>query len=858
MGSSKKIDTKSGAGIKLRPEAKPGSRNARIALAILKWGFIAALALGALGAASLAGMFWFFGADPKLPKISKINDYHPKQVTRIYSADGKLIGEIFEERRRYVALDKVAPVMLQAIIDSEDADFYNHHGLDFSGMVRALLVNIRHGGKSRQGASTITQQVVKTFLLTPEKSMRRKVQEMILARRLESELTKEEILTLYLNQIYFGHGRYGIEEAARFYFGKSSAELVVPEAAMLAGMVQSPERLSPVKHPNEAKGRQDYVLNQMNKHGHLSDADLKKYVDAPIPLRTNPEPALDSAPEVVDLVRAELVKRYGAEQVSRLGIDVQTTIDYDLEVASRQALEAGLEALDARHGYRGPITHLGGDKLDKKLAQLKKELGNAGGPGRTKDGRTVATREDNAPRGSDSYEAIVLSVDDAAGELVVDLGGWKGAVLLGDPLTERRYNPEHKKPSARFAPGDVVEVRLAPDLGTPKSKDVKGALMLDAGPQGAVVIIDPATRQVLAVVGGYGFQAGGFNRATRAKRQPGSSFKPYLYAAAIDSGKFTAASVLNDAPEVYDLWKPKNYEAGEFRGPTRLRTALALSINTVAIRLMHDVGPAAVIGIAHAMGISEELPEELSLALGSGVVTPMEHINALASFPAGGVYAAPTLITRIGDSAIAPPPTSQALRPETAFVVASMMQSVVEEGTAVAAKKLKRKLAGKTGTSNGGRDTWFVGFTPDLVAGVWVGFDDMRAVGRGETGAKAALPIWIDLMKVALKNRGQKTFKQPAGVVVARVDRKTGKLAAPGEADSETLDEVFVQGTVPTEIATGAGEADPSTFVLDQMDDEADAAKSPGEAKDPKGGGKKPKDVDSDEAAAGASDPIQP
>jgi penicillin-binding protein 1A len=836
----KKNDSKSGAS-KLRPEAQRGSRNARIALAVLKWGLIATLALGALGAASLAGMFWFFGADPKLPKISKINEYHPKQVTRIYSADGKLIGEIYEERRRYVGLDKVAPVMLQAIIDSEDADFYNHHGLDFSGMVRALLVNIRHGGKSKQGASTITQQVVKTFLLTPEKSMRRKVQVMILARRLESELTKEEILTLYLNQIYFGHGRYGIEEASRFYFGKSAAELVVPEAAMLAGMVQSPERLSPLKHPEEAKVRQDYVLNQMNKHGHLSDADVKKYVDAPIPLRTNPEPALDSAPEVVDLVRAELVKRYGAEQVTRLGIDVQTTIDYDMQVASRQALEAGLEALDTRHGYRGPVTHLLGDKLDKKLALLKKSLGK------------------DDPRGGDSYEAVVVSADDAANELVVDLGGWKGAVILGDAVTERRFNPDKKKASARYAPGDVVEVRLAPDLGPPKSKDVKAALMLDAGPQGAVVIIDPATRQVLTIVGGYGFQAGGFNRATRAKRQPGSSFKPYLFAAAIDSGKFTAASVVNDAPEVYDLWKPKNYEAGEFRGPTRLRTALALSINTVAIRLMHEVGPPAVIAIAHAMGISEDLPAELSLALGSGVVTPLEHINALASFPAGGVYAAPVLITRMGADVIAPPPTSQALKPETAYVVASMMQSVVEEGTAIAAKKLKRKLAGKTGTSNGGRDAWFVGFTPDLIAGVWVGFDDMRAVGRGETGAKAALPIWIDLMKVALKNRGQKTFKQPPGVVVARVDRKSGKLAAPGEADSETFDEVFVQGTVPTEIATAAGEADPSTFVVESMDDEANAAKpADGVAKDPKSGGKKPKDVDSDEAAAGASDPIQP
>ncbi len=837
MGSKSESKNGKGPGMKLRPEASRGagrSRRARIALAVLKWGLIVGLALGALGAASLAGMFWVFGADPNLPKISKLNEYHPKQVTRIYSADGKLIGEIYEQRRTFVKLEQVAPVMVQAIIDSEDSGFYAHHGLDFSGMLRALYVNIRHGGKSKQGASTITQQVVKTFLLTPEKSMRRKVQEIILARRLENELTKAEILTLYLNQIYFGHGRYGIQEAARFYFGKSAAELNVPEAALLAGMVQSPEHLSPLKHPDEAKKRQSYVLERMKVNGHLTEADAKKWIDAPIPIQKNPEPALDSAPEVVDLVRQELAKKYSPDEISRLGLDVRTTIDYELQVAARQALESGLETIDTRHGYRGPITHLAGDKLDKKLAQLKKEL--------PKDG----------PKGNDSYEAVVVVANDAAGELVVDLGGWKGAVILRDPVSDRRYNPEHKKPSERFIPGDVLRVRLAPDLGPSSIESAKGALSLDLGPQGAVVVIDPATRKVLAVVGGYGFQAGGFNRASRAKRQPGSSFKPYLYAAAIDSGKFTAASVVNDAPEVYDLWKPKNYEAGEFRGPVRLRTALALSINTVAIRIMHDVGPATVIGVAHALGISEELPEELSLALGSGVVTPLEHINALASFPAGGVYAAPVFITQIGDQAIAPPPTAQAIKPETAYVVASMMQSVVEEGTAVAAKKLKRKLAGKTGTSNGGRDTWFVGFTPDLIAGVWVGFDDMRAVGRGETGAKAALPIWIDLMKVALKGRGTKTFKQPPGVVVARIDRRTGKLAAPGESDAETLEEVFVQGTVPTEVAPATGEADPNTFVVDEMD-QAATPKPGAPGKDGKKG-----DVDSDEAAAGASDPIQP
>jgi penicillin-binding protein 1A len=800
MPPMKKKSGRSGAGMKLRPEAgPPRSRNTRIAIMVLKWGAIATLLVGALGAAALAGMFWIYGSDPRLPKIGQLSDYHPKQVTRIYSADGQLIGEIYEERRTFVPIERVAPAMVNAMVDAEDASFFEHGGLDFSGMLRALWVNVRHG-ETRQGASTITQQVVKTLLLTPERTMRRKVQEIILARRLEKALSKNEILTLYLNQIYFGHGRYGIEEAARFYFGKSAAELNVGEAAMLAGLPQSPERLSPLKHPDAAKARQTYVIEQMARHGHLSAAEAKQWIDAPIRVVKDPDPALGAAPEVVDMVTKELTERYGADKLMRLGLNVRTTIDFELQASARTALENGLEAVDTRHKYTGPSAHLDGAAREKRLAQLKKELPDAG------------------PKGNDSYDAIVVSVSDEHGELLVDLGGWRGAVVLAPD--DRRYNKDKKAPSARFSAGDVVRVRLAPDRGPAQTPETKGALALALGPQGAIVVIDPRNRHVLAMVGGHSYQPGDFNRAARAKRQPGSAFKAFVYAAAIDSGKFTPASVVNDAPEVYDLWKPKNYEAGSFKGPVRLRTALALSINTVAIRVMHDVGPPAVIGLAHAMGIRDELPAELSLALGSGVVTVEDMTNAFATFAAGGVFAPPVLITQIGDEAIAPPPTAQALRPETAYVMTSMLESVVNEGTGVAAKKLKRRIAGKTGTSNEGRDAWFVGFTPDLVAGVWIGFDDMRKLGRNETGAHAALPVWMDFMKVAIKTRGAKTFKQPAGVVVARIDRRTGKLASPGEVEGETMDEVFLQGTAPTEVAPAAGEADPNTFVIDQMDED--------------------------------------
>jgi len=338
---------------------------------------------------------------------------------------------------------------------------------------------------------------------------------------------------------------------------------------------------------------------------------------------------------------------------------------------------------------------------------------------------------------------------------------------------------------------------------------------------------------VLAMVGGDDFHAGGFDRALRARRQPGSAFKPFVYTAAIDSGQFTPATIVNDAPEGYDLWKPKNYEQGKFRGPIRLREGLAHSINSVAIRVMHEVTPARAAQLAHDFGISGELPEEMSLALGSGVVTPLEMVNAYATFPTGGRYRPPVFITEVNGKPEKEVEEKQVIRPEVAYVMVSMMQSVVNEGTATGARKLKREIAGKTGTSNSGKDAWFLGFTPDLVAGVWVGFDDMRPVGRRETGGRAALPIWVELMQTALRGRPAQSFAQPSGVVVARIDKRTGLLAAPGEPESETLSEVFLDGTAPTEMAPAPGEVDPSTFVLEQVgedegeDDEDQATEAP-------------------------------
>ncbi len=768
---------------------------------LIKWTFLLTLAAGAAGAATLATLFWIYGSDPDLPRISALRDYKPKLSTKILSRDGKLVAELYEERRTYVPLEQIAPMMVQATIDSEDAGFRSHGGISVIGMIRAAWVNVR-SGRMRQGASTITQQVVTSLLLSPEKSLRRKLQEVLLARRLERALDKDEILTLYLNQSYFGHGRYGVEEAARFFFGKRASEVNNGEAALLAGLVQSPERLSPFKHPDAAKARQIYVLEQLVANGHLDAKEAQKWADEPIKIVRNTEPYLDVAPEWVDVVKRELEAEHG-RGVATAGLTVQTSLDIDLQLAAREALEEGLRALDARHGYTRALKKLKPADVPARLKALKKALPKGG------------------PRGGDTYEAVVTEVSDEKQEMQVDLGGWRGSVPL--ELGAGRLNAAKKKPRERFAAGDVVRVRLAPDVRRPRLEGSQASLLLEL-PQAALVVIDPTTRHVLAMVGGYDFQAGGFNRALRAERQPGSSFKPFVFAAALDGGQLTAGSVVNDAPEVYDLWKPKNYEKDQFRGQVRVREALAKSINTVAIRVMHDVGPPRVVELAKTMGIQHELPQELSLALGSGVVTPLELTNAYSTFAAGGIVQPPVLVTAVNGTPVTPAEPVQALRPEVAYVMTSLLQSVVTEGTATAARKLKREIAGKTGTSNSGRDAWFVGYTPDLVTGVWVGFDDMRALGKGETGGKAALPIWIDFMKSAIKGRPVKTFVQPAGVVVARIDKKTGLLATPQHPEADTLNEVFLDGTAPVESAPAPGEVDPSSFVLDQVVEEAPAA----------------------------------
>lgn len=756
---------------------------------------------GLLGGAGLAGLFIYFGSDARLPTVESLRDYRPKQVTRLLDRNGQVIAELGVEKRTFVPYAEIPKILVDAVVAAEDADYWHHAGLDYRGMARAFIENVLRG-RTAQGGSTITQQVVKTFLLSPERTLRRKVQEIILARRLSQKLSKEQILELYLNQIYYGHGRYGCEEAARFFFGKSVRQIDVAEAALLAGLPQSPERLSPRKHPDAAKTRQRYVLGQLAERGYIDLATADRLAKEPIVIARDTAPSPELAAEAVDAVSRWLSEHYQDQPAAELGLKIQTSIDARWQGLARQALERGLEDVDGRQGFRGPVGHVAGRALQKHRAALA-TLRAGRNPPQIYDGIVVGVDKD--------------STDPRLGHLVVDVGGETGVV---DLAAEPRYTKGPKPLLDRFSEGDLVRVRFAPERGHPAprklnvgaraSADPPAVLALELGPQAAMIVMNPTTRQILAEVGGYDFRPGGFNRAERAVRIPGSAFKPFLYAAAIESRRFTAASIVNDAPDVYDRWKPQNYEKEEFRGPVRLRVALAHSINTVAIKLLEQVGIPAVKGMAARTGIVSPIADDvgLALALGTTTVHPLEMANAYATFASGGLRADPVLVTRVGDEVVASVPPVAAIAPDVAYVVVSLMRSVIQEGTAAAAAgRLRRPAAGKTGTSNALRDAWFIGFTPDLLAAVWVGFDDQKKLGRGEAGAKTALPIWTDFMTKALAGQPVHEFVQPSGIVVQRIDKATGLLPAPGkEIGPDGFDEVFLEGTAPTETAPAAGQ----------------------------------------------------
>ncbi len=786
---------------------------------IVKWTAVLGLVGMACAVSVVAAVFWWYGR-AGLPTIEKLGDYHPKQVSIIVDKNQHRIGELFEDngRRTFIAYNKIPKLVVDSFVAAEDQKFWTHGGIDYVGMVRALITNLK-SNKTKQGASTITQQVVKTFVLSPEKTFKRKIQEVILARRLEHNLSKEEIITLYLNQIYLGHGRYGIQEAARYYFGKDVEQVNAGEAAVLAALPKSPNEISPRTHPERAKERQIYVLKNMVVTEKLTQAEAQKWIDAPIQLVKEPYPGLGSAPEWIELARAELVAQKGEAAISTLGATIQTTVDPDVQKAAQSALQKALRGVDKRMHIGSPRRRIAEDKIAAELAKLQK-------------------RTNGAPKPGEPTTAIVTAVQDTPAQLQVDLGGWQATVSLGG-RDDARLNPAKDDghvatPTERFARGDeitVVPVAPAasksaeqgdgnePEAATPSkpTAPVGNHAVFAPGPQGAVVVMEIKTHKVRALIGGYATTKGSFNRATMAKRQPGSSFKPIVYAAAMAAGLVTPARIVNDAPEVYDLWKPQNYKKGAFEGPVRLRYALAKSINTVAIRVCHEVGPDNVRAMASKLGITGELPREMSIALGSGEVTPLDMANAFATLAGGGWYAPPRFIESVdGHAAPVITPTA-ALLPEVAYVVTDMMRSVVEEGTGHAAKALGIVVAGKTGTSNDARDVWFVGTTPDYVIAVWIGNDNNDSLG-GETGGTTAVPVFVEIAKAM--GLQKKSFDRPARVVEVKVDKVTGLLAAPGAPANSVYNEVFVEGSAPTDVAPLPGEVTNSTLVTGEYGDE--------------------------------------
>jgi penicillin-binding protein 1A len=746
----------------------------------------ACLLLGA--AAGLFAVVYYLSLD--LPQIGPLLEgYDPPRTTRFLAADGTVIGEMFVERRTVVPFARIPRVMLDAVIAAEDASFRTHKGLDYLSMIRAAVTNVS-SGRLAQGASTITQQVARTFFLSREKTFTRKIREIILTRRIEERLGKDQILYLYLNQINFGHGRYGVEEASRFYFDKGIDKVTLAEAALLAGIPKGPSLYSPLTHPDAARSRRTYVLLEMSKHKLITAAEAADADAAPLGLVTKSGVDAFLAPEAVARAMAEIADVADARSLRRGGYTIETTIDPLLQRAARRAVIDGLAGIDAREGRLAPFAA----SHTWDVAELPE--GREPVPGR------IAL-------------ATVTGHDDAAARIAVRLGSRLGDI---DPRAAARYNPKGLPPSRFAAKGAKLPVSLvrAATEGGPL------AVRLEIGPQAAVAVVEPGTFRIVALVGGDMVEPGGFDRASSALRQPGSAFKPFVYLAALRTRRYTAATIIDDSPEVQGGWQPHNADPSKYAGPIRLREALARSLNLPAVKVATDVTPAEVAALAARLGITSKLDPEPALALGSSGVTPLEMAAAYASLAARGRSARPWIVKRLvgPDGAEIPlmgHAAEQVVTEDEAFLATSLLVSVVEEGTGEAARKLGRKVAGKTGTTNDFKDAWFVGYTPELAAAVWVGYDDLRPLGRKEYGARAALPIWVGFMRQALAGKPVRDFEQPPGVVSARIDPATGLLAFEGEKDA--IDEVFVDGTQPTEAAAPPDAVTPSNLLVAETRD---------------------------------------
>ncbi len=635
------------------------------------------------------GVVSYFYFTHDLPNIETLRNYKPSAVTRILSEDGEVIGEFFYEKREVVSLDRIPNHLIQAFVAGEDARFFQHKGLDYVAIFRAFVRNF-FSGEIVQGGSTITQQVVKSLLLSPEKSFARKIREAILAYRIEKYLTKEEILFLYLNQIYLGHGAYGVAAAAESYFAKTIEDLNIAESAVLAGLPQAPSKYSPYHHPQLAKKRQVYILNRMVQEGFISPSEASKAAQTPYLILSKEKPSLEKASHFVEYIRRYLEEKYGKDALYKDGLQVFSAIDLRFQDTAQEAVVAGLKEVEKRGKY--PSSEI--------------------------------------------------------------------------PLT----------------------------------------------PEGALICFDLETGYVKAMVGGKDYRKSQFNRVTQGRRQTGSAFKPIVYASALDKG-FTAASIIVDSPIVFEWgdqkWKPKNFE-GNFSGPTTLRNALTHSVNIVTVKIAQEVGIEYIRDYAQKLGISSPLHNTLSMALGSSSISLYELTKAYSVFANKGNLFKPIFIKKILDrngnllEENVPlsyfeefPEQEQIITPQTAFLITHLLEGVVQHGTGWRARSLGRPVAAKTGTTDQFMDAWFIGYTPELITGVWVGFDEERSLGENETGARAASPIWVNFMSRILKDKPKKDFPIPEGIEFIKIDPKTGQVSL----GKEGILECFKEGTEPTQIS---------------------------------------------------------
>jgi penicillin-binding protein 1A len=805
----------------------------RLLLRLMGFLFAAGTILFLVGVAAAAGLIWHFSKD--LPEYSQLQDYEPPVMTRVHASDGSLLGEYSKERRLYLPIQAVPKLVINAFLAAEDKNFYEHGGIDYFGMGRAALLYAQNFGSNKrpQGASTITQQVAKNFLLTNEVSFTRKIKEALLAMRIERAYSKDKILELYLNEIYLGLGAYGIAAASLVYFDKSVNELTVAEAAYLAALPKAPSTLHPVKNHDRAVERRNYVIDRLLENGWIKQADADNARKEPLIVTNRANGAHTFAGEYfAEEVRRDLFERYGEKKLYEGGLSVRTTLDPKLQVIARKTMANGLVTYDEAQGWRGAMSKLdiSGD-WGVKLADVKSLADIA--PWRM--AVVLESNDQSARIGFQPGRELGGAVNKERQTGLITIDGVKWAKATSGPTRGRAPT----KVSQVLSPGDVI---YADPLIAKDGNAVEGEYRLRQLPEvsGAMVAMDPLTGRVLAMVGGFSFDQSQFNRATQAYRQPGSSFKPIVYSTALDNG-YTPSTVVVDAPIEIDqgqgsgVWRPENYSKEKYYGPQTLRNALRLSLNTVTVRLAQDIGMPLIGEYAKRFGVYDELPNYLSYALGAGETTVMRMVTAYSMFDNGGRRVKPTLIDRIQDRyghtiykhdtrecrgcdapegwKNQPEPQlidhrEQVLDSMTAYQITSMMEGVVQAGTATVMRDVGKPIAGKTGTTNDQKDAWFIGFSPDLVIGVYMGYDKPRNLGRTATGGHLAAPIARDFMKLALSDKPAVPFRIPAGIKLVRVDSKTGMRAGPGDT-GKTILEAFKPGTAPPDNYAVIGVADP-------------------------------------------------